>query len=64
MWRRKRTAQDLRHTTSSVRHGEGSVMGGMGMYCCHWNWITHFFNDVTPDRSSRMHSDVFSLGLK
>ncbi len=36
VWRRKGTAHDPKHTTSSVKHGGGSV----GMYGCQWNWFS------------------------
>ncbi len=35
VWRRKGTAHDPKHTTSSVKHG-----GGVGMYGCQWNWFS------------------------
>ncbi len=44
VWRRKGTAHDPKHTTSSVKHGGGSVHG-VGMYGCQWNWFLFVFID-------------------
>ena len=56
VWRRKGTAHDPKHTTSSVKHGGGIVMA--------WACMTAygslvFIDDVTADKSSRINSEVF-----
>ncbi len=52
VWRRKGTAHDPKHTTSSVKHGGGSVVG---MYGCQWNW----FSCIYWWCDCRMNSEVF-----
>ena len=62
VWRKKGSALDLKDTSSSVKHGGGSVMAwacmaasGVGSQI--------FFDDLTHDGSSRMNSEVFILVL-
>ncbi len=58
VWRRKGTAHDPKHTTSSVKHGGGSVMAWACMAACGTGSLV-FIDDVTADKSSRMNSEVF-----
>uniref|UniRef100_A0A8C5PQS4 Transposase n=1 Tax=Leptobrachium leishanense TaxID=445787 RepID=A0A8C5PQS4_9ANUR len=58
VWRRKGTAQDPKHTTSSVKHGGGSVMAWACM-AANGTGSLVFIDDVTADKSSRMNSEVF-----
>ncbi|XDV43857.1 hypothetical protein PO909_012255 [Leuciscus waleckii] len=58
VWRRKGTAHDPKHTTSSVKHGDGSSV--MAWACMAANGTGSLvFIDVTADKSSRMNSEVF-----
>uniref|UniRef100_A0A8C5MJ28 Transposase n=1 Tax=Leptobrachium leishanense TaxID=445787 RepID=A0A8C5MJ28_9ANUR len=57
VWRRKGTAHDPMHTTSSVKHGGGSVMASACMAANGTGSLV--FIDVTADKSSRMNSEVF-----
>ena len=57
MWGREGTAHDPKHTTSSVKHGGGSVIA--------WAYIAASgtgslvsIDDVAADKSSRMNSEV------
>ncbi len=59
VWRRKVTAHDPKHTTSSVKHGGGSVMAWACMAASGTGSLV-FIDDVTADKSSRMNSEVFS----
>ncbi len=58
VWRRKGTAHDPKHTTSSVKHGGGSVMAWAYMAASGTGSLV-FIDDVTADKSSRMNSEVF-----
>ena len=58
VWRRKGTAYDPKHTTSSVKHGGGSVMAWACM-AANGTGSLVFIDDVTADKSSRMNSEVF-----
>ena len=58
VWRRKGTAHDPKHTTSSVKHGGGSVMAWACM-AANGTGSLVFIDDVTADKSSRMNSEVF-----
>ncbi|CAJ0940112.1 unnamed protein product [Ranitomeya imitator] len=58
VWRRKGTAHDPRHTTSSVKHGGGNVMAWA---CMAFNGTGSlvFIDDIRADKSSRMNSEVY-----
>uniref|UniRef100_A0A3B5Q0B9 Transposase n=2 Tax=Xiphophorus maculatus TaxID=8083 RepID=A0A3B5Q0B9_XIPMA len=58
VWRRKGTAHDPKHTTSSVKHGGGNVMAWA---CMAFNGTGSlvFIDDITADKSSRMNSEVY-----
>uniref|UniRef100_A0A8C5N2V1 Transposase n=1 Tax=Leptobrachium leishanense TaxID=445787 RepID=A0A8C5N2V1_9ANUR len=58
VWRRKGTAHDPKHTTSSVKHGGGSVMA-WACKAANGTGSLIFIDDVTADKSSRMNSEVF-----
>lgn len=58
VWRRKGTAHDPKHTTSSVKHGGGSVMVWACM-AANGTGSLVFTDDVTADKSSTMNSEVF-----
>ncbi len=58
VWRRKGTAHDPKHTTSSVKHGGGSVMAWACMAASGTGSLI-FIDVVTADKSSRMNSEVF-----
>uniref|UniRef100_A0A8C6NVL2 Transposase Tc1-like domain-containing protein n=1 Tax=Nothobranchius furzeri TaxID=105023 RepID=A0A8C6NVL2_NOTFU len=58
VWRRKGTAHDPKHTTSSVKHGAGSVMVWACMAASGTSSLV-FIDDVTADKSSTMNSEVF-----
>ncbi len=62
VWRRKGTAHDPKHTTSSVKHGGGSVMAWACMAASGTGSLV-FIDDVTADKSSRMNSEVFRVIL-
>uniref|UniRef100_A0AAQ4PUA3 Transposase Tc1-like domain-containing protein n=1 Tax=Gasterosteus aculeatus aculeatus TaxID=481459 RepID=A0AAQ4PUA3_GASAC len=53
VWRSKGTAHDPKHTTSSVKHGGGTVVAANG------TGSLVFIDDVTADKSSRRNSEVF-----
>ncbi len=52
------TAHDPKHTTSSVKHGGGSVMAWACIAASGTGSLV-FIDDVTADKSSRMNSEVF-----
>ena len=54
VWRRLGMAHDLKHTTSSVKHGGDSIIA----LACILQWVV-FIVDMTEDRSSRMNSEVY-----
>uniref|UniRef100_A0A8C5MV28 Transposase Tc1-like domain-containing protein n=1 Tax=Leptobrachium leishanense TaxID=445787 RepID=A0A8C5MV28_9ANUR len=58
VWRRKGTAHDPKHTTSSVKHGGGSVMAWACM-AANGTGSLVVIDDVTADKSRRMNSEVF-----
>uniref|UniRef100_A0A8C5R1Q5 Transposase n=1 Tax=Leptobrachium leishanense TaxID=445787 RepID=A0A8C5R1Q5_9ANUR len=58
VWRRKGTAHDPKHTTSSVKHGGGSVMVWACM-AANGTGSLVFIDDVTADKSRRLNSEVF-----
>ena len=58
VWRRIGTAHDPKHTTSSVKHGGGSVMAWACM-ASNGTGSLVFIDDVTKDRSSQMNSEVY-----
>ena len=58
VWRRKGTAHDPKHTTSSVKHGDGSVMAWACMAASGTGSLV-FIDDITADKSNRMNSEVF-----
>ena len=58
VWRSKGTAHDPKHTTSSVKHGGGSVMASACM-AANGTGSLVFIDGVTADKSSRMNSEVF-----
>ena len=62
VWRREGTAQDPKHSTSSVKHGGGSVMVWACMAASGTGSLL-FIDDVTADKSSRMNSEVFGAIL-
>ena len=53
---------DPKHTTSSVKHGEGSVMAWACMASSGTGSLV-FIDDVTEDRSSKINSAVFIAGV-
>ncbi|KAG2467436.1 TCB1 transposase, partial [Polypterus senegalus] len=58
VWRRGGTAHYPKHTTSSVKHGGGSVMAWVCMAASGTGTLV-FIDNATQDRSSRMNSEVF-----
>ena len=62
VWRRKGTAHDPKHTTSSVKHGGGSVMAWACM-AANGTGSLVFIDDVTADKSSRMNSKRHSFSV-
>lgn len=63
VWRRKGTAHNPKHTTSSVKYdGDCSVMEWECM-AAHGTGSLVFIGDVTADKSSRMNSEVFKATL-
>ena len=58
VWRRKGTAHDPKHTTSSVKYGGGSVMVWACMAANGTDSLV-FIDGVTADKRSRMNSEVF-----
>lgn len=57
IWRRE-TAHNLKHTTSSLKHGGGYVKVWAYMVAKGTGSVV-FICDVAADRSSRMNSGVF-----
>lgn len=62
VWRKKGSAYDPKHTSSSVKHGGGSVMAWACMAASGTGSLV-FIDDVTHDGSSRMNSDVYKTIL-
>ena len=60
--RREGTAHDPKHTTSSVKHGGGTVMSWPCMAASGTGSLV-FIDDVTADKSSRMKAEVFGATL-
>lgn len=58
VWRKKGTAHDPKYTTSSVKHGGGSVIAWACMATTGTGSLV-FIDDVTNDGSSRMNSEVY-----
>uniref|UniRef100_A0A3B1IQX0 Transposase Tc1-like domain-containing protein n=1 Tax=Astyanax mexicanus TaxID=7994 RepID=A0A3B1IQX0_ASTMX len=58
VWRKKGTAQDPRHTSSSVKHGGGNVMAWACMAASGTGSII-FIDNVTDDGSSKINSEVY-----
>ena len=56
--RKKGSAHDPKHMSSSVKHGGGSVMA-WALHGCFWVGSLIFIDDVTHDGSSRMNSEVY-----
>ena len=58
VWRKKGSAHNLKHTSSSVQHGGGSVMASPCISASGVGSLI-FIDDVTHDCSSRMNSEVY-----
>ena len=58
MWRKKGSAHDPKHTSSSVKLGGGSVVAWACMAASGVGSLI-FIDDVTHDGSSRMNSEVY-----
>ena len=58
VWRRKGSAHDAKHTSSSVKHSGGRVMV---LACMAASGVASliFIDDVNPDGNSRMNSEVY-----
>ena len=57
VWRREGTAQDPKHTTSSVKHSGGGVMAWACM-AAEGTGSLIFIDDITADGSSKINSEV------
>lgn len=62
MDKRKGTDHDPKHTTSSVKHGGGSIMMCEFMAASETDFLV-FINNVIADKYSRMKTEVFQAIL-
>ncbi len=62
MWRKKVTANDLKHTASSVKHGGGGVMAWACMAASGTGPL-NFTDDLMYDDSSRMNLEGYKTIL-
>ena len=58
VWKREETVHDPKHTTSSVKHGGGSVIA-LACIAAKGTGSLVLIDDVTADKSSRMNSEGF-----
>ena len=58
VWRKKGSAHDPKHTSSSVKHGGGNVVACFCMTSSGTGSLI-FIDDVTHDGSSKMNSEVY-----
>ncbi len=62
LWRKKGTANDPKHTASSVKHGGGGVMAWACMAASGTGFL-NFTNDLMYDDSSRMNLEEYKTIL-